>query len=332
MEDNAAEEQDAGLPAWVMTFADLMSLLMCFFVLLLSFSEMDLQKFKQVAGSMERAFGVQRQIKAKEAPRGTSIIAQEFSPGKPEPTVLNEVRQSTTSDYSDKLKIEQEVKQNSTTTDQAALQMAEELIEEIRKGQIEVESKEQQIIIRILDQGSFNSGSAVLQKDFIPTLRKVGKVLANVPGQINVSGYTDNIPIRTDLFRSNWELSAIRAYAVIDELVKNKKLNIRRFILTGYGENNPISPNDTEDNRSKNRRVELVINQSEEFMNIPEEIEARADGEERVVDLDEIEFGPELQSTFPSETYESINPSISGDGTTDNLGVYNESKIYDYEL
>ena len=74
---------DAGAPAWIMTFADLMSLLMCFFVLLLAFSEMDALKFKQLAGSMKMAFGVQRDVKAKEIPKGTSVIAKEFSPGKP---------------------------------------------------------------------------------------------------------------------------------------------------------------------------------------------------------------------------------------------------------
>ncbi len=86
---------EEGLPAYLGTFADLMSLLMCFFVLLLSFSQMDIEKYKQVAGSMKLAFGVQREIKAEDVPKGTSIVAQEFSPGKPEPTVIKEGRQKT---------------------------------------------------------------------------------------------------------------------------------------------------------------------------------------------------------------------------------------------
>ena len=89
-------EEDSGLPAWVMTFAELMSLLMCFFVLLLSFSEMDELKFKRLAGSMNQAFGVQQKFTANDPPKGTSIIAQEFSPGKPEPTPLNQIWQKTT--------------------------------------------------------------------------------------------------------------------------------------------------------------------------------------------------------------------------------------------
>ena len=83
----------AGLPAWMGTFADLMSLLMCFFVLLLSFSEMDVLKFKQIAGSMKFAFGVQNKIEVKDIPKGTSVIAMEFRPGRPEPTPIDTIQQ-----------------------------------------------------------------------------------------------------------------------------------------------------------------------------------------------------------------------------------------------
>ena len=96
---------EAGLPPWMATFADLMSLLMCFFVLLLSFSEMDVQKFKQIAGSMKAAFGVQRDIKVVEIPKGVNIVAKEFSPAPPQPTVINEVRQITRDDTQQELKL-----------------------------------------------------------------------------------------------------------------------------------------------------------------------------------------------------------------------------------
>ena len=92
------KKQDAGIPAWVMTFADLMSLLLAFFVLLFSFSEMDKNIYKELAGSLKEAFGVQREIKAKEPPKGINIIAREFSPGRPMPTPINEVRQKTSAE------------------------------------------------------------------------------------------------------------------------------------------------------------------------------------------------------------------------------------------
>ncbi len=94
-EDNKCDCPPPGLPLWMGTFADLMSLLMCFFVLLLSFSEMDVLKFKQIAGSMKFAFGVQNQLEVKDIPKGTSIIAQEFRPGRPEPTPIDVIMQQT---------------------------------------------------------------------------------------------------------------------------------------------------------------------------------------------------------------------------------------------
>lgn len=89
------DEGAPGAPAWMATFADLMSLLMCFFVLLLSFSELDVQKYKQIAGSMKNAFGVQNQVKVMDIPKGTSIIAQEFSPGETRPTPAETINQIT---------------------------------------------------------------------------------------------------------------------------------------------------------------------------------------------------------------------------------------------
>ncbi|HED17577.1 MAG TPA: flagellar motor protein MotB, partial [Gammaproteobacteria bacterium] len=95
MDDAPQKKPDVGIPAWVMTFADLMSLLLSFFVLLLSFSEMDVNKYKMIAGSMSEAFGVQRKIKVNEPPRGINVVAREFSPALPQPTVLNVVQQQT---------------------------------------------------------------------------------------------------------------------------------------------------------------------------------------------------------------------------------------------
>ncbi len=95
MEEESKKCPPPGLPLWMGTFADLMSLLMCFFVLLLSFSEMDVLKFKQIAGSMKFAFGVQNRLEVKDIPKGTSIIAQEFRPGRPEPTPIDVIMQQT---------------------------------------------------------------------------------------------------------------------------------------------------------------------------------------------------------------------------------------------
>ncbi|HBF08151.1 MAG TPA: type VI secretion system protein TssL [Gammaproteobacteria bacterium] len=284
-------ECPAGLPAWLATFADLMSLLMCFFVLLLSFSEMDVQKYKQVAGSMASAFGVQNLIKTKDIPKGTSIIAQEFSPGRPEPTPINEVRQFTTDVTKSELNVncptgetptdessgdrsEADVESSAQAVAQlgmielqvekAAMEVASALSKEVKNGQVEVETDGAKIVIRVKEHGSFASGSATMRPEFVPIMARIRDVLRGIRGVYTVEGHTDNIPINTPRFRSNWELSTSRAVSVLQELLVGGYLDERRFTVVGYGSTRPILPNSTPDNRSKNRRVEIIVEQGKE--------------------------------------------------------------------
>jgi len=281
-QEGAAKKQDAGIPAWVMTFADLMSLLLAFFVLLFSFSEMDKAVYKELAGSMKDAFGVQREIKVKEPPKGTNIIAREFSPGKPESTPFNEVRQKTSEEFhefpvfTDPAEKGQESRDGNDNTskdmedNREALEqiarvkkdgelISKALSEEIDNGLIDLEVEEQRIILRIREKGSFQSGSANLIKPFSSITKKISKVFRDFDGVIIVSGHTDNYPIHTDRFRSNWELSASRAVSVIHQLSKDPILREKRFELAAYGETQPVDTNRTVKGRSKNRRVEIMM-------------------------------------------------------------------------
>ena len=288
-EECECPECPKGLPAYLATFADLMSLLMCFFVLLLAFSEMDVQKYKQVAGSMRDAFGVQDKIKMKEIPKGTSIIAQEFSPGRPQPTALNEVRQSTTETMHNTLDVlcspgksesreEAEDEQTAVSQDQSAeimqrleamtkadaVEVASMMKEDIQNGAVEVETKNRRIVIRVKEQGSFTSGSATLRDEFIPIMDKIRETLKQIDGEYSVEGHTDDVPISTARFRSNWELASARSVSVAEELFKNDDLDQTKFTVVGYGETRPLAENDTDENRSRNRRVEIVIDQGTE--------------------------------------------------------------------
>ncbi|MCG8083344.1 MAG: type VI secretion system protein TssL, partial [Candidatus Thiodiazotropha taylori] len=174
-----------GLPPWLATFADLMSLLMCFFVLLLSFAEVDAQRFKKMAESMKDAFGVQREIPAVEIVKGTSVIMQEFSPGKPEPSPIEDIRQIT-SDLEQEFLDRESKDANDVDEAKAAMQaelerevqaQAEELQEmlesEISDGLIDVETESTNIIIRIQEKGSFPSGRANLNPDFFEVISKI---------------------------------------------------------------------------------------------------------------------------------------------------------------
>ncbi|MFK7974655.1 MAG: flagellar motor protein MotB [Halioglobus sp.] len=280
---DAAPEEDGppGTPAWMATFADLMSLLMCFFVLLLSFSEMDLQKYKQVAGSMKNAFGVQNQTKVMDIPKGTSIIAQEFSPGKTQPTVLEKVNQFTVETNHKSLRVgnpeapkienldDEQTKE--LLNEQMAFLMAQTaadaanlkaiLEKEIEAGMIDIEHEGRHITIRIRERGSFGSASDTLAAEFIPVMSSIREALKDIRGKISVEGHTDNIPISTARFSSNWELSAARSLRVVQELLKDKQLNQNRFMVVGLASTIPFKPNDSSVNRAANRRVEVIIRQ-----------------------------------------------------------------------
>lgn len=252
--DGAPEEEaEEGAPAWVMTFADLMSLLMCFFVLLLSFSEIEATKFKQMAGAMRMAFGVQREVEATEIPKGTSIIAKNFSPGKPEPTPMDQVRQRTTVE-----RPELERQKEKQVQEQAEA-LKEKLRQEIDDGLVDVETKQDRIVIRIREKGSFPSGSDELNDQFVPILHRIGNSLADIPGKIEVAGHTDDVPIRTYRFRSNWDLSAARAGSVLHYLLEAGGIERERVELKGLADIHPLAPNTTPANRAKNRRVEIVV-------------------------------------------------------------------------
>lgn len=263
-----AEQHDCdcppeGLPAYMGTFADLMSLLMCFFVLLLSFAEMDALKYKMVVKSLDDAFGVQREVAANEIPKGTSIIAQEFSPGEPRPTPLKEVRQDTIDETRDALKIKMDAedvaKQQAKETAEQAEKFKQALEGEIAQGLIDVETESNRIVIRIREKGSFPSGDAKLNKDFVPILDKIRQVLMKTDGQIAIAGHTDNIPINTPRYRSNWELSTSRAASVVHELLKTGEMPEDRFTIEGYADTKPLMPNDNAADRARNRRVEIII-------------------------------------------------------------------------
>jgi chemotaxis protein MotB len=252
-----------GLPAYMGTFADLMSLLMCFFVLLLSFAEMDALKYKMVVKSLENAFGVQREIAANSIPKGTSIIAQEFSPGDPKPTPLKEIRQETTDDTRDALEVKMDAKEVAEKQEKEIAEEVEKFKEALEKeidaGLIDVESQQNRIVIRIREKGSFPSGGAKLNLGFVPILKKIHDVLIKTDGQIAVAGHTDDIPINTPRYRSNWELSTSRATSVVHELLKYGEMPPTRFVLEGYSDTTPMAPNDTAENRARNRRVEIIV-------------------------------------------------------------------------
>jgi len=268
---------DPGLPPWLATFADLMSLLMCFFVLLLSFAELDAIRFKKMADSMKDAFGVQREIPVMDVVKGISVIKQEFTPSvNPDPAVVKKIQQQTSKveqkhlDVNDGEKEKDGVDVNDAMMDAVAEKIQQEveldaealrdaLKQEIDDGLVSVETADAKIIVRIQEKGSFASGSANLDAGFIAVMDRISVAVAKSPGNVIVAGHTDNIPISTARFRSNWELSSARAVTVVHGLLKNPDIDPGRVMIEGHADSMPLVPNDSSANRAINRRVELIL-------------------------------------------------------------------------
>jgi chemotaxis protein MotB len=291
MSDEKCPKCVEGLPAWMGTFADLMSLLMCFFVLLLSMATMDANRFKKMAESLNDAFGVQRQVIAYEIVKGTSVVAQHFSPASGDPTILDEVRQQTTDTEKeflgktsdDKEKEAEEKKKHEEDSQKAQIvteyveateqkikeaeELAEEIkefmIQEIEENTISVETDLARVVIRINEKGSFSSGSADFNPDFLPIMDKISAVVNGSEGTVTIAGHTDDIPIKAGLYRSNWDLSAARAVTVAQAILIDGSVDEKRIVIEGHADTVPLVNNDTPENRAINRRVEIILTQGE---------------------------------------------------------------------
>ncbi len=169
------------------------------------------------------------------------------------------------------------------------------------------------------EQGSFPSGSATLRPSFIPIMDKIREVIQEVNGEYSVEGHTDDVPISTARFRSNWELSSARAVSVAHELMRGNAIDPSQFVVKGFGETRPMAANDTEDNRARNRRVEIVIEQGGDD-------EKYLYGEEQLPD--DPEFTPDLLEQAGLGDMEGFiieNPvqdgAIGQDGVFDEFGL-----------
>ncbi len=233
------ESGDSGAPMWIVTFADLMSLLLTFFILLLSFSHMDPVKFKEVSGSLELAFGVQRINPMHETPKGETIIMKDMTAKKGYGNLvvkLHEMSEST----------------------QAKKAGAEAKID------IEVFEDYRGIVLRCSDGSMFASGRASLSPTAWPFLDDVLSALEGERVDIQVEAHTDNRPIKSKTFETNWHLSAARAVSVIQYFKEAGKIAPRRLLATGRGDSIPIVPNINRRNRAKNRRVEIIFSRQAE--------------------------------------------------------------------
>jgi chemotaxis protein MotB len=235
---------------WLMTYGDMVTLLLTFFILLYTFSTLDIQRFQEIMAAIQHSFMGRTGIL-----QGSTVpTAVEGQPPLLEETEAEEV--VTTVQLGDR---EAELLQLL-----AELERVYELARDYLRAAglsdaIQLRMEKRGIVMVLPEHITFDTGRAELREDVLPVLDLIAGFIAKIPNQIIVEGHTDNVPISTFLFPSNWELSVIRAVSVARYLVEARRLNPMRFVATGYGEYHPIAGNETAQGRARNRRVNIVI-------------------------------------------------------------------------
>ncbi|MGB0679787.1 MAG: OmpA family protein [Polyangiales bacterium] len=233
-DDDDDEGGDEGAPAWMATFSDLATLLLTFFVLLLSFAELNVVEFKQFLGSIRDAFGVQNLVQGDYEAMAADPVDLNMQPTQPIVPI--------------------------TADDNAALALVRKALRrKHKKGSIEVVMQRRGIVVRIKDQILFSPGSDELSSKAGPVLDDIYKLTEAIQSNVTIEGHTDNVPIHNLRFPSNWELSAGRAASVLRYLLQHHPIEPERVRIAGYADTRPVEGNDTSKGRASNRRVEFVF-------------------------------------------------------------------------
>ncbi len=257
------EDEPKPAAAWMNTFADLMNLLLCFFVLLFSMSTIDAQKFEQIAASFSQSFSI---FQGGAQAIGDGILV---SAGMSQLNELDEYINSTgkaadNEEVPEDLKLEEVVEK----IEQAKLEESEELAEKIDEvvqeqnleGIVDIEFTSQYVQLTLQGSLLFDSGSTVLKEQSLPVLDQIGVMLERyAESTIEIEGHTDNVPMSGAKYSNNDELSGGRSLSVFNYLMEHTNLDPAMVKHSGRGEYVPIADNSTPEGRSLNRRVEIRI-------------------------------------------------------------------------
>jgi len=240
-------EEHENLERWLISYADFITLLFATFVVLYALSQMDMAKFKEMSVSMKKAFASQSLLQGDQGilpSSGNSILGGTDNESNMIPPLF---------EY-----MEAKVEEN-------AFKQTKESVEKLENSNeilgVDIRVSDRGLIISLADSLFFDSGSAKIKNTAHKSLYKVGSLLKKKYSDhpIRIEGHTDNMPIKSVLYPSNWELSSARAASVVKFLLSNFEFNKNRFAAVGYADSRPVADNKTEEGRSKNRRVEIVV-------------------------------------------------------------------------
>ena len=265
------EEPKKGAPAWQSTFADLMNLLLCFFVLLFSMSTIDAQKFEQIAASFSNTFsifsaggssfqdgllisnGVSQLNNLDRYINNTGAAAQQSSK-------TNDLEKDQNKDKEEQDAIDEVEAMKLKASEELAEKVEEALGEQGIDDDVEVNFTSQYVQLTLKGSVLFDSGKSELKEDALPMISKIAMILERyAESTIEIEGHTDNVPINTAKYESNDVLSAYRALSMFNFLVENTSLDPANIKHAGRGEYIPVADNATPEGRAKNRRIEIKI-------------------------------------------------------------------------
>lgn len=264
------EEPQGGGASWMNTFADLMNLLLCFFVLLFSMSTVDAEKFEMLVASLQNSFSI--------FPSGGASIGDGMmvSSGVSQleflDTYYNEGANSSSEEEGKDESQNQEEQQTEDDLkaeyEEASLKESEQMAESIEQqlaqlqisDQVEVDSNAQYVMLTLNGALLFDSAKAEIREDAMPLVDKLSTILQNYnSNSVYIEGHTDNVPIHNSKYESNDILSSYRAQSVKEYILSKTNLDPSKIRATGCGEYNPIADNSTPEGRARNRRVEIKI-------------------------------------------------------------------------
>lgn len=222
------EETEGGSGDWALSYGDMMTLLLTFFILIVSFSTTELIKFRQAMGSLKGSLGVLMEDE------GNSVIKNDMAAS------------MSIMDSEVMMRLLQEIEN--------------QVFEMNAQDVMGIEISEDGVKFRLENELLFDLGSATLKQGIEKILGRIGGIIRMFSCTVRVEGHTDDLPIHTALYPSNWELSSARAVSVIRYFVDEMNVNPDRFIAVGCGEHRPLLPNINAVNRKKNRRVEIFLN------------------------------------------------------------------------
>ncbi|MET3291937.1 flagellar motor protein MotB [Brevibacillus fluminis] len=244
--------------SWLIPYADLLTLLLALFIVLFASSSVDAKKFEQIMQSFNVALTGGVGVLEQPAPvpvntKDVQTIQRTVTKGKGKSDNQEEEKSE------EQKKFEAAYQKETNDLKQLQQQINDYIVQHKMTDRLQTKLSEEGLMITILDNALFASGSATIRPDARELAKEIAKQLVPLPKQVTVTGHTDTMPINTYEFPSNWDLSTKRATNFLKILLENKSLDASRFSATGKGEYHPVATNATPEGRAKNRRVELMV-------------------------------------------------------------------------